>query len=219
MDPTPEIVIVTGSGGFIGSAVIRRLARRFTPVGLDRQGVPCPAEAARCIDLDLTSGESVEAALDQLRGAYGNRIASVIHLAAYFDLTGEPNPKYEEVTVKGTERLLRALEGFEVEQFVFASSMLVHAPGNKGQPIDDEWPLGPKLPYRDSKVRTEKLIHEQHGDIPVVIASADATPGRVRQLRDHGAFDYLTKPLDLQSFLDAVDAAVAQRDATRGGAE
>src|SRR5918996_2838250 len=42
--------------------------------------------------------------LRQVRERHGRRIASVIHLAAYFDLTGEPNPKYEEVTVRGTER-------------------------------------------------------------------------------------------------------------------
>jgi CheY-like chemotaxis protein len=51
-------------------------------------------------------------------------------------------------------------------------------------------------------------------DIPVVIASADATPGRVRQLREEGAFAYVTKPLDLQQFLDVVDAALAERGAT-----
>ncbi len=56
-----------------------------------------------------------------MRTAYGTRIASVIHLAAYFDLTGEPNPLYSEITVHGTEKLLRALQSFEVEQFVLAS--------------------------------------------------------------------------------------------------
>jgi signal transduction histidine kinase/CheY-like chemotaxis protein len=52
-------------------------------------------------------------------------------------------------------------------------------------------------------------------DIPVVIASADATPGRARQLRERGAFDYITKPLDLEHFLEVVDAALADRDAAR----
>jgi len=68
---------------------------------------------------DLTADDSVAAALQRLRTAYGNRIASVIHLAAYFDLTGEPDPKYQEVTVKGTERLLRGFQEFGLEQFVF----------------------------------------------------------------------------------------------------
>lgn len=49
-------------------------------------------------------------------------------------------------------------------------------------------------------------------DIPIVIASADASPGRIRQLRADGAFAYLTKPLDLTQFLDTVAAALAQRD-------
>jgi signal transduction histidine kinase/CheY-like chemotaxis protein len=51
-------------------------------------------------------------------------------------------------------------------------------------------------------------------DIPVVIASADASPGRVRQLLEEGAFAYLTKPLDLHEFLDVVATALAQRDRT-----
>ena len=51
-------------------------------------------------------------------------------------------------------------------------------------------------------------------DIPIAIASADATPGRVRQLREEGAFDYVTKPLDLQQFLDVIDAALARHTAT-----
>ena len=43
------------------------------------------------------------------------RIASAIHLAAYYDLSGQPNPKYDSITVEGTRRLLRGLQkGFEV---------------------------------------------------------------------------------------------------------
>lgn len=179
-----EVVVVTGSSGFIGSAVIEKLARRFTLVGFDREISPHPPAAAECICIDLTSDESVEQAFQRVRTAYGNRIASVIHLAAYFDLTGEPNPKYEQVTIRGTERLLRKLQQFEVEQFVFASTMLVHAPGGHGTRIDEDWQLDPKLPYRESKIRTEALIREQRGEIPVVIVR----PAGVYDDMCHSAF-------------------------------
>jgi len=46
----------------------------------------------------------------RIRYAYGERIASGIHLAAYYDFSGEPSPLYDEITVRGTERLLRALQ-------------------------------------------------------------------------------------------------------------
>jgi nucleoside-diphosphate-sugar epimerase/uncharacterized membrane protein len=169
MGKDKDVVVVTGSSGFIGSALIEKLAGRFTLIGFDREISPHPPAAAECICIDLTSDESVEAAFKRVRLAYGNRIASVIHLAAYFDLTGEPNPKYEQITVRGTERLLRALQSFEVEQFVFASTMLIHAPGRPGHPIDEEWPLDPKLPYRESKIRAEALIREQRGGVPAVM--------------------------------------------------
>src|SRR3546814_12640854 len=101
MGDEKDIVIVTGSSGFIGSAVSEKFAGRFALVGFDREVPPHPPPAAECICIDLTDDRSVEAALERVRVAYGSRIASVVHLAAYFDLTGEPNPKYEQVTEIG----------------------------------------------------------------------------------------------------------------------
>ena len=53
-------------------------------------------------------------------------------------------------------------------------------------------------------------------NIPVIIASADATSGRIRQLQEEGAFAFVTKPLELVTFLQVVDAAMAHRDADPG---
>lgn len=43
-------------------------------------------------------------------------------------------------------------------------------------------------------------------DIPVAVLSADATPGRSRQLISAGAVAYLTKPLDVSRTLELIDA-------------
>ena len=164
-----ETVIVTGSSGLIGSAAVRRLAGRFRVVGFDRAGPPHPPPEAECVCVDLTSDQSVRAALDRVRHGYGDRLAAVVHLAAYYDFSGEPSEKYEEVTVRGTERLLRNLRGFHVGQFLFSSTMLVHAPTEPGRKITEDSPLGPTWAYPESKVRTEEVIRRERGDIPAVV--------------------------------------------------
>lgn len=186
MDTRQPVVIVTGSSGFIGAAVIKKFAGHFDLVGLDRETSPHPPIEAECVCVDLTSDDSVDMALKRVRAAYGSRIAAVIHLAAYFDLTGEPNPEYDEVTVQGTGRLLKALQTFgEVEQFVFLSTMLVQAPTKPGQPINELSPLDTApLPYRESKIRTEQLLRDRHAEIPVVILR----PAGVYDDQGHSAF-------------------------------
>lgn len=164
-----ELILITGSSGLIGYSVARRLAEQYTVVGFDRAGPPHPPPTAECVAVDLTSDESVASALRDVRARHGNRLASVIHLAAYYDFSGAPSPKYEEITVSGTERLLRHLHDFEVGQFVFSSTMLVHAPSSPGQKIDEDWPLRPTWPYPESKVKTEELIRRSRGRIPAVI--------------------------------------------------
>lgn len=44
--------------------------------------------------------------------------------------------------------------------------------------------------------------------IPIVIVSADATPSHVRRLTEDGASDYLTKPLDIERFLQVIDTTL-----------
>lgn len=169
MNPQKDTVIITGSSGLIGSAVVNCLAEQCRVVGFDKEGAPHPPPAAECVCVDVTSDESVRLGLERVRHGYGDRVASVIHLAAYYDFSGEPSPLYEEVTIRGTGRLLRGLQDFEVGQFVFSSTMLVHAPCQPGDRINEDWPLEPKWDYPKSKVKTEELIREQHGPVPFVI--------------------------------------------------
>ena len=170
MDAHKELILVTGASGRIGTAAIARLAGHFHVDGFDRAGPPVPPSVTEhVIDCDLTSDESVQRALDTVRRKHGGRIASVIHLAAYYDFAGEPSPLYEDLTVRGTERLLKGLRDFEVGQFVFSSTMLVHVPTEPGRPINEDWPLEPKWEYPKSKVKTEALIRAERGSIPVVL--------------------------------------------------
>jgi nucleoside-diphosphate-sugar epimerase/uncharacterized membrane protein len=162
-------LIVTGSSGRIGSSFIDRVGDNYTEMGFDREGPPHPpADTEHVIACDLGSDESVWAALDEVRRLGHRRIVSIIHLAAYYSFSGEPSPLYEQVTVRGTERLLHGLRDFEVEQFIFSSTMLVHAPCEPGEHINEDWPLEPKWDYPKSKVATEQLILRERGDVPVV---------------------------------------------------
>jgi len=121
------------------------------------------------VPIDLTSEASVHEALSRVQKQCSGTIASVIHLAAYYDFSGEPSDLYEQITVRGTERLLRALHAFAVEQFVFSSTLLVHRPTEPGQPIREDSPLEGKWDYPQSKIDTEQLMRAQHGALPIVL--------------------------------------------------
>lgn len=76
--------------------------------------------------------------------------------------------------MRGTERLLNGLRDFEVEQFIFASTMLAHAPCEPGEHINEDWPLEPKWDYPKSKVTAEQLIVRERGNVPVVLVRIGA---------------------------------------------
>jgi len=160
-DDSRPLVVVTGGSGLLGSRLVDRLHTGHRVVVLDLQGDPQSPPDVEFVCTDLTSDSSVERALERLRTMFGDRVASVVHLAAYYDFAGRDSPLYEKVTVEGTRRLMDALEPFGVEQFVFSSTMLVHEPTEPGDTIDEDDPVTRSWPYPTSKVDTEEVV-ERH---------------------------------------------------------
>ncbi|WP_339899239.1 vitamin K epoxide reductase family protein [uncultured Gilvimarinus sp.] len=160
--PHKPIVIITGCAGNLGSSLVKTLNNDYTVVGLDRDESPL-ADASYLVD--LTSSDSVQLALERFAGDYGKSVAAVIHLAAYFDFSGEHSPLYDAVNVQGTKHLLQALAEFTVERFIYSGTMLVHKPGVPGQRITEQTPIEPGWAYPESKAATEAVIHE-HAKMP-----------------------------------------------------
>lgn len=157
-----SIIIITGASGKIGSILTKVFQTDYQVVGFDKN------EDAD-IAVDFSSTASLDTAFKLFKEQYGNKIAAVIHLAAYFDFTGEESPLYKKINVNGTKKLLEILQDYEVERFIFASSMLVHAPGEPGEVINEKSALGPTWAYPKSKLKTEQVIQKYHGDIPYLI--------------------------------------------------
>lgn len=162
-------ILITGAAGLIGSRLANMLKEQYPVVGFD---VASPKEEMPDVDwihCDLTDDHAVEEALTQLRERHGGRLTSVIHLAAYYDFAGEPSPLYNDLTVAGTRRLLRGLQSFDVDQFVFSSTLLVMKPTSPGESLTEESSCEAEWEYPQSKLQTERVIAEERGEIPAVI--------------------------------------------------
>lgn len=152
---TKQVMLITGSSGRIGQTCVRRFADSYQIVGLDRHP---SKQGIDHINMDVSSDDSVKNALTQVKQRYGNRLGPVIHLAAYYSFDQGKPELYDTITVQGTRRLLEGLQDFEVEQFIFSSTLLVYAPCQIGEKINEKWPLEPKWDYPKSKVKTRKLF-------------------------------------------------------------
>ncbi len=165
------MILVTGSAGLIGTRTLEALSSNYSVVGMDVKRPEKIVAETGFVECDLTKDESVVQALDTVRDTYGERLASVIHLAAYYDFSGEPSDMYRKLTVEGTFRLLKKLREFQTEQFVFSSSLLVMEPAeDENEKITEFSPLeDDPWDYPRSKIEAEQLIRQERGQIPTVI--------------------------------------------------
>ncbi|WP_417385783.1 NAD-dependent epimerase/dehydratase family protein [Gimesia sp.] len=163
------VILITGAEGLIGSRLVHAFSHDYEVVAFDLEPLPAEQNQADWISCDLTDDAAVSRALETLKQRHGDRIASVIHLAAYYDFSGEPSPLYQDLTVEGTRRLLRGLQNFTVEQFVFSSSLLVQASAEEGQLIQETSPVNAEWDYPQSKLAAEDVIRDESRGIPTVI--------------------------------------------------
>lgn len=142
-------ILVTGSSGFVGGAVVRRLrAAGHDARGFSRSG---GENAYRGDLLDL---QSLNAALADLQPGV------VINLAGATDLKGI-SPQGYAANIGGVSNLIEAVsESDSVERVIWASSQLVCQPGRPPAHDTDYDPVGA---YGASKAEGERRVRAADG--------------------------------------------------------
>jgi PAS domain S-box-containing protein len=139
-------------------------------------------------------------------------------LAADLPYEGRAEPASKQVTVLYVED---NISNFELVEQVFSDrpnvSLLAAASGTLGLELAREH--SPDLILLDlhlpgmpgEKVLAELKDDPRTHDIPVVVLSSDATEAQIKKLMSAGAHAYLTKPISVRPFLEAVDAVIETR--------
>lgn len=153
MELEGQRILVTGSTGFIGGAVTRRLLSRGRMVrAMARQ--PEKAEDLVRLGAEVVMGDLGDEDLLE-RAAQG--CAIVIHCAAQVNPVAS-RTKYEGPNVGGTENVLVASGKCAVKRFVYLSSIAVFGLPAAGE-ITDDSARGPGgEAYADSKFGAEEAV-------------------------------------------------------------
>lgn len=161
-------VLVTGAAGFVGSRLVERLTlgtdykvkamiRQFSGPGLARLArLPVELVLADLLDVNALT-EAAQGCELIVHCAYGNSGSS---------------KQRKEVTISGTENILKAALRGHARKVIYLSSAAVHGRNPKSPVVDESAPFGKDGDaYSVSKIEAEKIVwryHQEHG-LPVVV--------------------------------------------------
>jgi len=161
-------IVVTGASGFLGRHLLGALRPDRRVVAIDRlsQGEAEIAEHPnlRWYQIDLADAVALRDVFGEIRRWGGAR--ALVHLAAYYDCTGEPNPEYERTNVRATRLVLENSKDLGLRRFIFSSSIAACPFSSPGHPITEDTPPDGKHVYAVSKRAGEEMLREHAAYFP-----------------------------------------------------
>ncbi len=144
---------MTGGGGFLGSALARKLRERGDDVRVFGRGSYPELEA---VGIDSFRGDVVDA--EALKEAVDG-VDVVFHAAAKVGLWGDPRA-FDEVNVEGTKNVIAACLAQGVDKLVFTSSPSVVFHGGDVEGVDESapYPAAFDSDYSRTKAKAEEIV-------------------------------------------------------------
>jgi nucleoside-diphosphate-sugar epimerase len=150
--------LVTGGGGFLGGAIVRRLLERGDEVrALQRGDYPELGDlGVECIRGDIADPDIVD------RATAGCDL--VFHVAAKVEMWGPIEP-FRLANVLGTDNLIRAMRRHGVPRLVFTSSPSVVHGGADIEGADESLPYPDhyEAAYPETKAESERMVLAANG--------------------------------------------------------
>jgi UDP-glucuronate 4-epimerase len=164
-------LLVTGSGGLVGHAVLRLAGAGYRRVGFDAAPPRDPPPGVILLGGDLRDPLRL---VEVLRA---ERVTHLVHAAAISHpgmLLDQP-ATVVAINLRGTEHVLEAARLCRVERLVFLSSAAVYGARGRDERIDEASPLAPDSMYGATKAAAEQLLagyRAQYGLAAVMLRPA-----------------------------------------------
>lgn len=153
------MILVTGATGFVGAALVSKLARERVEARacVRRYGVTMP-DGIQTVQVGDLAGD-----VDWSQALAGIRV--IVHAAARVhvmdDTAADPLAAFRQINVFGTLNLARQAVAAGVRRFVFISSIKVNGEATKlGVPFSADDIAAPIDPYGVSKMEAEQGLRE-----------------------------------------------------------
>jgi len=131
--PRAPSALVTGSSGFIGSAVVRALLERGYAVRAlvepGRDDTNLAGLAIERVDADVRDETMLDRAMEG--------VDTVFHLAAVYRFWARDPALFYEVNVRGTMNVMRAARAADVRRFVYTSTVATLGTAVGGRPASE----------------------------------------------------------------------------------
>jgi len=176
--PQGDPILVTGATGFVGSAVLRALARRGEAVrALVRSTSPLDNLAG--VDCEIAIGDMTDAAA-MARAMAGVR--QLYHVAADYRLWARDPGELRRANLGGASAVMEAALGAGVERIVYTSSVATLRAADAATIVDETAPLAEAEAigaYKQSKVASERLVERMVAErgLPAVIVNPSTPIG------------------------------------------
>ena len=166
------MVAITGASGFLGRRVLDLLKSQYQLIAIDlrsqsESGVPKHPNIS-WHQFDICNENALDAVCKEVH-INGTKIHSVIHLAAYYDFTGEDHPEYQRTNIDGLRNLLEQCKKMQPKRFIFASSLAACEFPPPGKALTELSPPDGQHPYAVSKRRGEEMLREYADEVPSAI--------------------------------------------------
>jgi nucleoside-diphosphate-sugar epimerase len=145
-------LFITGASGFVGGAIVRALAGRYTVLALSRS--ERSDAAIRALGATPVRGELGSVATAAIAGC-----EAVIHCAAFVKQWGT-REQFWNANVEGTRQLLQASRQAGVQRFIHIGTEAALFHGQHMRDIDERYPYPAHTPflYSETKAAAEKLV-------------------------------------------------------------
>lgn len=143
-------IFVTGGSGFIGGAIVRRLASEHEVRAMARSAKSAAQVAA-------LGAKAVVCSLEDIQATHLQGVDVVVHCAAFVEPWGTWAQFYEG-NVEGTKRVLMAAETAGVKRFVHIGTEAALFAGQAMADIDESYPYPAHSPFYYSE--TKKLAEQ-----------------------------------------------------------